>query len=129
MCGGYWPAEQRLYLTNREMFFQRLEIRSFARRSKIESALSLRFFGILPTVPDLVGEPMAELGNTNSRSITLIRAYTADVIKRYSASPAIWAWEFGNEAISRPTSPMPPNIVLPSYPPWARRRAAPPPTN
>jgi len=25
MCGGYWPAEQRFYLTNREVFFQRLD--------------------------------------------------------------------------------------------------------
>ena len=25
MCGGFWPSEQRLYLTNREVFFERLD--------------------------------------------------------------------------------------------------------
>src|SRR5437763_13269878 len=25
MCGGYWPIEQQIYLTNREVFFQRLD--------------------------------------------------------------------------------------------------------
>jgi len=40
---------------------------------------------------------MQELGNTNSRSIALIRAYTTDVVSRYRGSRAVWAWEFGNE--------------------------------
>src|SRR6266404_2084455 len=32
MCGGFWPSEQRLYLTNREAFFERLTAWFAARR-------------------------------------------------------------------------------------------------
>jgi len=98
MCGGYWPNEQRLYLTNRADFFARLDrVVRCAEESQIGLIPSL--FWHLPTVPDLVGEPMQQLGNTNSKSIALIRAYTKDVVSRYIGSPAIWAWEFGNEAM------------------------------
>jgi hypothetical protein len=98
MCGGYWPNEQRLYLTNRAAFFARLDrVVRCAEENQIGLIPSL--FWHLSTVPDLVGEPMQELGNTNSRSIALIRAYTKDVVSRYLGSPAIWAWEFGNEAM------------------------------
>jgi len=96
MCGGYWPIEQRCYLTNREAFFQRLDrVVRCAEKSHVGLIPSL--FWKLPTVPDLVGEPMEALGNTNSRSISLIRDYTSDVVSRYRSSPAIWGWEFGNE--------------------------------
>ena len=65
MCGSFWPSEQRLYLTNREAYFERLDrvIRS-AELAHIGLIPSL--FWHLPTIPDLVGEPMRELGNTNS---------------------------------------------------------------
>ena len=96
MCGGFWPAEQRLYLTNRELFFERLDrVVQSAEQNQVGLVPSL--FWNLATVPDLVGEPIQELGNTNSRSLSLIRRFTADVVGRYSKSPAIWAWEFGNE--------------------------------
>jgi hypothetical protein len=49
------------------------------------------------TVPDLVGEPMDQLGNPQSASIAHIREYTTAIVTRYRNSPAIWAWEFGNE--------------------------------
>lgn len=96
MCGGFWPTEQKLYLTNREVFFQRLDrVVRCAEENHIGLIPSL--FWNIPTFPDLVGEPMQELGNTNSRSIALIRDYTAEVVRRYRQSPALWAWEFGNE--------------------------------
>jgi hypothetical protein len=98
MCGGYWPNEQRLYLTNREAFFARLDrVVRCAEENRIGLIPSL--FWHLPTVSDLVGESMQELGNTNSKSISYIRAYTRDIVSRYGGSPAIWAWEFGNEAM------------------------------
>ncbi|MDD5141750.1 MAG: cellulase family glycosylhydrolase, partial [Verrucomicrobiales bacterium] len=36
-------------------------------------------------------------GNTNSLTIAFMRTYLTNVISRYSNSPAIWGWEFGNE--------------------------------
>jgi hypothetical protein len=97
MCGGYWPAEQRLYLTNRAAFFDRLDrVVRAAEANHIGLIPSL--FWHLPTVADLVNEPLQSLGDTNSRSIAYIRGYTTDIVSRYHSSPAIWGWEFGNEA-------------------------------
>ena len=97
MCGGYWPSEQRLYLEHREEFLRRLGrvVRS-AEKSRIGLIPSL--FWHLPTCPDLVGEPMQALGDPRSHSIALLRRYTEDVVRRHRDSPAIWAWEFGNES-------------------------------
>jgi len=97
MCGGYWPAEQRLYLTNRTAFFERLDrVVRAAETNQIGLIPSL--FWHLPTVADLVTEPLQSLGDTNSRSIAYIRSYATDIVSRYRGSPAIWGWEFGNEA-------------------------------
>jgi hypothetical protein len=97
MCGGYWPAEQRLYLEKPEAFFQRLDQ---VVRAAEENHMGLvpSLFWQLSTVADLAGEPMQELGNPESKSIALIRRYTTDVVNRYRNSPAVWAWEFGNES-------------------------------
>lgn len=97
MCGHYWPAEQQFYLTNRAAFFDRLD--------RVVHAAEINHIGLipslfwhLPTVADLVNEPLQSLGDTNSRSIAYIRRYVTDVVGRYRDSPAIWGWEFGNEA-------------------------------
>ena len=96
MCGGFWPVEQQLYLTNREVFFQRLD--------RVVRCAESNGVGLIPsiiwnssTVPDLVGEHLDEYGNPNSQTIAHIRRYTEDVVRRYQDSPAIWGWEFGNE--------------------------------
>lgn len=96
MCTGFWPVEQQLYLTNRAAYFARLDrvVRS-AETNGIGLIPSLFWHAAL--VPDLVGEPMDELGNPQSKSIAFIRRYTEEVVTRYKDSPAIWGWEFGNE--------------------------------
>jgi hypothetical protein len=97
MCGGYWPSEQRLYLEHSGAFFQSLDrVVRAAEESRVGLVPSL--FWHLSTVVDLAGEPMQALGNSESKSIALIRHYTEDVVNRYKNSPAIWAWEFGNES-------------------------------
>jgi endo-1,4-beta-mannosidase len=85
-------------LTNRTAFFERLDrVVRAAETNHIGLIPSL--FWHLPTVADLVNEPLQSLGDTNSRSIAYIRGYTTDIISRYRGSPAIWGWEFGNEAM------------------------------
>src|SRR5580765_473527 len=49
MCGGYWPAEQRLYLTNRTAFFERLD-RVVRAAEANRSGLIPSLFWNLPTV-------------------------------------------------------------------------------
>jgi len=94
---GYWPAEQQLYLNDREEFLRRFD-RVVRKAEDAGVGLIPSLFWHLPTVSDLAHESMQQLGNPSSKSIALIRRYTKDLVGRYGKSPAIWAWEFGNES-------------------------------
>ena len=96
MCGGFWPAEMRLYIENRARYFELLD--SVVRTvEKHGIGLIPSLFWYLPTVPDLVGEPCDQWGNPASKTHEFMRTYTREVVTRYRDSPAIWGWEFGNE--------------------------------
>ena len=95
-AGGYWPVDWRLYQTNRQEYFGRLDsVVKLAERSGIGLIPSL--FWHQPTISDLVGEPVDQWGNPASKTHAFMRAYTSEVVTRYRDSSAIWAWEFGNE--------------------------------
>ena len=64
---------------------------------KAEIGLIPSLFWNVSAVPDIVGEPMDQLGNPNSKTIEFMRQYTKEVVLRYRESPAIWGWEFANE--------------------------------
>lgn len=95
-AGGYWPKEWSLYRTNRSEYFARLDavVRS-AEHHGVGLIPSL--FWLVSTVPDLMGEPCEQWGNPASRTQAFMRDYVREVVLRYGKSPAIWAWEFGNE--------------------------------
>jgi hypothetical protein len=95
-AGGYWPAEWVLYRTNRAEYFARFDaLVKSAEQHQVGLIPSL--FWLLSTVPDLVGESCNQWGNPASRTQAFMREYAREVVTRYRASPAIWAWEFGNE--------------------------------
>jgi len=96
MCGGFWPADNALYLEDRKEHFRRLDgvVRS-ARKHGVGLIPSL--FWHASTVPDMVGEPRDQWGNPESRTHAFMRTYVREVVTRYGRSPAIVAWEFGNE--------------------------------
>jgi hypothetical protein len=95
-AGGYWPRDWALYQTNRSKYFAQLDdVVKSAERHGIGLIPSL--FWQISAVPDLVGEPCNRWGNTNSRTIAFMRKYTRELVTRYTKSPAIWGWEFGNE--------------------------------
>jgi hypothetical protein len=93
---GYWPVELRLYQTNRAEYFRRFDgvVRS-AEKHGVGLIPSL--FWYYPCVPDLVGEPMDQWGNPQSQTHAFMREYVREFVTRYRESPAIWAWELGNE--------------------------------
>ncbi len=95
-AGGYWPAEWALYQTNRVEHWRRFDaVVHAAETNRVGLIPSLFWFS--STIPDLVGEPVSALGDTNSRTIAFLRTYTRDVVARYRDSSAIWMWELGNE--------------------------------
>lgn len=93
---GYWPADWALYRTNRSEYFARLaSVVKIAEKHRIGLIPSL--FWHQATISDLVDEPLDQWGNPSSRTIAFACTYTREVVTRFKASPAIWAWEFGNE--------------------------------
>jgi hypothetical protein len=93
---GYWPVEWRLYQTNRQAYFSRMDaVVKLAERHGIGLIPSL--FWHQPTISDLVGEPVGQWGNASSKTHEFMRVYVREVVSRLRESPSVWAWEFGNE--------------------------------
>jgi hypothetical protein len=55
------------------------------------------FFWRFMSFPDLADEPCDQWGNPDSKTTALARQFVGTIVERYKNSPAIWAWEFGNE--------------------------------
>lgn len=96
MCGGFWPVNNTLYLKDREQYFQHLD-------TFVQAAEEIGI-GLIPsicwnvnTIPDIVGEPVGQWGNSKSKTIVFMKNYVKELVTRYQHSQAIWGWEFGNE--------------------------------
>jgi hypothetical protein len=96
MASGFWPIDWDLYFRDKEAYFARFD-RVVHAAEKHRIGLIPSLFWYVSTVPDLMGEPLDQLGNRDSKTIAFIRQYTTEVVSRYKDSPAIWGWEFGNE--------------------------------
>ena len=95
-AGVYWPAEWKLYRENPDEFFRRFDgVVRAAERTGVGLIPSLFWWS--GAVSDFVGEPRNALADPNSKSQAFIKEYSTALYKRYGDSPAIWAWEFGNE--------------------------------
>ena len=94
---GFWPKGWQLYLDDPAEYFRRMDrVVRAAEENKIGLIPSL--FWRLATVSQLVGEAPSKLGDNKSKGIAFIKQYTREVVERYKNSPAIWGWEFTNEA-------------------------------
>lgn len=93
---GFWPVEWRLYREDKAAYLSMLDdVVRAAEETGIGLIPSLFWFSAC--VPDIVGESRGAWGDPESKTIAFMRQYIADVVPRYVNSPAIWAWEFGNE--------------------------------
>ncbi len=93
---GFWPVEMKQYETDRASYLARLD-KLVAAAEEYHIGLIPSLFWHLPCVPDLVGEPCSAWGKPGSKTLAFMERYTRDLVKRYRNSPALWAWEFGNE--------------------------------
>jgi len=93
---GFWPKDMALYRTDREEYFRRFDA-VVASAEKHGIGLIPSLFWYYACVPDLVGESMDQWGNPKSKVHEWMREYVREVVARYRTSPAIWAWEMGNE--------------------------------
>lgn len=96
MAIGFWPVDNKLYFLDKERYFELLDD-VVAAAEEYGVGLIPSLFWHIPTVPDLVKEPMNAWGDVNSKTHEFMRTYVQEVVTRYRNSPAIWGWEFGNE--------------------------------
>ena len=94
---GFWPKDYQLYLTDRAEYFRRMD-RVVRGAEENHIGLIPSLFWRLATVNELVGETRDRLADPNSKSMAFVKQYTQEMVLRYNNSPAIWGWEFGNEA-------------------------------
>jgi Cellulase (glycosyl hydrolase family 5) len=93
---GFSPSDYQLYLHDKENYFKLLDgVVQAAEDSNV--GLIADLFWSNTAVPDLVGEPRDQWGNSQSKTRQFMRTYIREVVSRYMNSPAIWGWEFGNE--------------------------------
>lgn len=96
MCGAYWPVNWELYRTDKKAYFAKLD--AFVKTAEEKNmGLIPSLFWQINTFPDMVGEPRNQWGNPKSKTREFMRNYTREIVERYKDSPALWAWEFGNE--------------------------------
>lgn len=94
--GGFYPSDWKLYQEDPARYFELMD--------GVVRAAEAKGIGLIPSlfwwtacIPDLVGEPRNQWGNPESQTHAFMRAYVRQVVSRYAGSPAIWAWELGNE--------------------------------
>lgn len=95
---GFWPADIKgNYVDKQAVFFQRLD--------EFMDAAGARNIGVIMDMfwnwtayPDMFGEHLPAIGDTNSLARQFIREQTDKIVRRYKDKPAVWAWEFANEA-------------------------------
>lgn len=95
-AGGYTGKDLRLYLTEREAYFQKLDA-VIQRAEKSNVGLIASVFWSIAAVSEAVHEPRERWGDGQSETRKFMRRYTHDVVSRYAHSPAIWGWEFSCE--------------------------------
>jgi len=94
-AGGYQAREWQRYLAD--------PAAHFAAMDRVVRTAEEAGIGLIPSVfwntalSQAAGERREAWGNPESRTIVLMRDYASAIARRYHASPAIWAWEFGNE--------------------------------
>ena len=115
MAGGYWPVDWNLYFYDKDKYFQYFD-ELVAEAEKYQLGLIPSLIWYYASIPDLMGEHIADLEDSNSRSAKFIKEYVKEVVTRNKDKSVIWAWEVGNEYTISADLPaqlgMPPIAVL-----------------
>lgn len=96
MATYFSPDAIMEYVNHREDYLSKLD-GVVASAEKHHVGLIMSLFWWDAAVPDVVHEPRSAWGDPDSKTIAFMREYTRTIVSRYNASPAVWAWEFGNE--------------------------------
>ena len=84
------------WLQDKESYFALMD-KVIAKAEECEIGIVASLFWRVVTMSIVAGEPASAMGDENSKTVALSKQYIHDIMTRYQNSPAIWAWEIGNE--------------------------------
>ncbi|MHB8898496.1 MAG: cellulase family glycosylhydrolase [Thermoguttaceae bacterium] len=93
---AYDERQWKLFFDDRAEFFRRFDL-VVRVTEKHRVGLVPSFFWSFTSFPDMSNESRDQWGNPESQTIVRMREIVGATVDRYRDSPALWAWEFGNE--------------------------------
>ena len=94
--GGYWTDYYDAFERDPEGVLRYLDrIVEEAEAQKIGIIVSL--FWHDTALPLHLGEHRSAMGDPDSGTVRYAKDYASVIVSRYASSPAVWAWEIGNE--------------------------------
>ena len=94
--GGYWTDYYEALERDPEKVLRYLDrVAEAAEEAQIGIIVSL--FWHDTALPLHLGEHRSAMGDPDSATVRYALDYTALIVSRYASSPAVWAWEIGNE--------------------------------
>lgn len=94
--GGYWPDYYEKFDADPEPVLNCMrDVVKCAEEYQIGLICSLLWYD--SSIPHYVGEHRADMGNPNSKTVQYATEYVGKIVNEFKDSPAVWAWEVGNE--------------------------------
>lgn len=94
--GGYWPAYYEQFDKDPEAVLRLMQdVVKCAEEYNIGLICSLLWYD--SSISAHVGEHRSDMGDLNSKTVKYATEYVSRIVAEFKGSPAIWAWEIGNE--------------------------------
>lgn len=95
MC-GYSAKEFSEYIDYPEFYFSCLD-KTVALAEKYQIGIVFDLCWAIDAIPGYCYGYCSDIGDPSGEVLRVAKAYVKDVVTRYKGSPAVWAWEIGNE--------------------------------
>eukprot|EP01006_Ploeotia_vitrea_P013849 TRINITY_DN36244_c0_g1_i1.p1 TRINITY_DN36244_c0_g1~~TRINITY_DN36244_c0_g1_i1.p1 ORF type:complete len:410 (+),score=32.91 TRINITY_DN36244_c0_g1_i1:43-1272(+) len=92
----FWPNQMKLWKTNPALYWKGMDL-VFQTAEKYGCQLIPSILWNHFCIADLVGEPLGKLFVPGTKLRNTVKQYVTEIRDRYSHSPALLAWELGNE--------------------------------
>ena len=94
--GGYWTDYYEAFAQDPDAVLRYLD-RVVEEAEKAHIGIIVSLFWHDTALPLYLGEHRSSMGDPESKTVKFALDYTAAIVSRYADSPAVWAWEIGNE--------------------------------
>ncbi|MBR4206622.1 MAG: cellulase family glycosylhydrolase [Clostridia bacterium] len=94
--GGYWTDYYKAFAKDPDAVLRYLD-RVVEEAEKAHIGIIVSLFWHDTALPLYLGEHRSAMGDPESETVGFALDYTAAIVSRYADSPAVWAWEIGNE--------------------------------